>query len=48
MQRFLQTEGSISKKIQIGYAKIFANRGKYRRVLAKLCSNFCDHSVLYA
>ena len=39
----------ISKKIQIGYAKIVANRGKYnRRGLAKLFSTFCDYSVLYA
>ena len=39
----------ISEKIQIGYAKIVANRGKYnRRALAKLYSSFCDHSVLYA
>ena len=39
----------ISKKIQIGYAKIAANKGKYnRRALAKLNSTFCDHSVLYA
>ena len=39
----------ISKNIQIGYAKIFANRGKYnRRALAKLYSTFCDHSVFHA
>ena len=39
----------ISKKIQIGYTKVVANRGKYnRRALAKLYSTLCDHSVLYA
>ena len=44
-----RTVCDISKKIQIGYAKIVANRGKYnRRALAKLYSTFCDHSVLYA
>ena len=44
-----RTVCDISKKIQIGYGKIVANRGKYnRRALAKLYSTFCDHSVLYA
>ena len=44
-----RTVCDISKKIQIGYAKIVANRGKYnRRTLAKLYSTLCDHSVLYA
>ena len=43
-----RTVCDISKKIQIGYAKIVANRGKYnRRALANLYSTFCDHSVLY-
>ena len=36
------------KKIQIGYSKIVANRGKYnRRALDRLHATFCDHSVLY-
>ena len=44
-----RTVYDISKKIQIGYAKIVANRGKYnRRALSNLYSTFCDHSVLYA
>ena len=44
-----RTVCDISKKIQIGYAKIVANRGKYnRRALAKLYFTFCDHSILYA
>jgi len=35
-------------KIQIGYSKIVANRGKYNRIaLGKLYSTFSDHSVLY-
>ena len=39
----------ISKKIQIGYPKIVANREKYnRRALVKLYSIFRDHSLLYA
>ena len=35
-------------KIQIGYSKIVANRGKYNHIaLEKLYSSFSDHSVLY-
>ena len=35
-------------KIQIGYSKIVANRGKYNRIaLGKVYSTFSDHSVLY-
>jgi len=35
-------------KIQVGYSKIVANRGKYNRIaLGKLYSTFSDHSVLY-
>jgi len=34
--------------IQVGYAKIVANRCKYNRIaLGKLYSAFSDHSVLY-
>ena len=44
-----RTVCDISKKIQIGYAKIVANRGKCnKRVRPKLYSNFCNHSVLFA
>jgi hypothetical protein len=36
------------KKIQIGYSKIVANRGRYnRKALGKLYSSFCDHSILF-
>ena len=38
----------ISDKLRLGYSKIVANRGHYRRrVLTRLYSNFCDHSVLF-
>jgi len=35
-------------RLQIGYGKVVANRGRYsRRALARLYSTFCDHSVLF-
>ena len=38
----------ISDKLRLGYSKIVANRGHYRRrALTRLYSNFCDHSVLF-
>ena len=38
----------ISDKLKLGYSKIVANRGHYRRsALTRLYSNFCDHSVLF-
>ena len=38
----------IKQKLQIGYGKVVANRGRYsRRALARLYSTFYDHSVLF-
>ena len=42
------TVRDVQKKIQMGYSKIVANRGKYnRRALGRLYATFCDHSILY-
>ena len=36
----------IIAKLRLGYSKIVADRGYYRRrALTRLCSNFCDYSV---
>ena len=38
----------INDKLRLGYSKIVANLGHYRRrALTRLYSNFCDHSVLF-
>ena len=37
-------------KLQVGYSKIFANRGNTPQShtnYSQICSCFCDHSVLY-